>query len=60
MHDELVYEVPAGTVQQSAMTVKDIMENMTERFNMSVDMKVNVKAGPTWASLQNAFDYNDQ
>ncbi|MFZ5814561.1 MAG: DNA polymerase I [Bacillota bacterium] len=49
VHDELVFECPEGEVQDLARLVKREMEGA---MKLDVPLKVEVKAGPDWYSVQ--------
>lgn len=45
VHDELVFEVPEGEVEQLTRLATDTMEHV---MDLSVPLKVEAKAGPNW------------
>jgi DNA polymerase-1 len=49
IHDELVFEVPADTVELLAALVN---EEMTSVLPLRVPLKVDLKSGPTWADTE--------
>ncbi|XP_035912100.1 DNA polymerase theta [Anopheles stephensi] len=49
MHDELVYEVPRTQLVKVAKLLKSSMENCAK---LSVPLRVKLKAGPSWGTLQ--------
>jgi DNA polymerase-1 len=51
IHDELLFEVKNDILNQAATILKDAMEKV---YSLSVPLKVHVKHGPTWGSL-NSF-----
>ena len=48
VHDELVFEVPAGDVERLAVAVAERMERA---FELSVPVRVDVKAGSNWEEM---------
>ena len=49
VHDELIFEVPEGEVDQTIAVVKDVMENATmPTLKMSVPLKVDAQAADNW------------
>ncbi|XP_050073096.1 DNA polymerase theta [Anopheles maculipalpis] len=49
MHDELIYEVPRNQLAKVAKLLKSSMENCAK---LSVPLRVKLKAGPSWGTLQ--------
>jgi DNA polymerase-1 len=49
VHDELVFEVPKGKVQELSKRIKQIME---EAFKLSVPIVVDVKSGRNWDEMK--------
>ncbi|MFV1964787.1 MAG: DNA polymerase I [Pirellulaceae bacterium] len=49
IHDELVFEVPSGELSDLVMMVT---EEMTSAGCLDVPLRVDVKAGPTWAACE--------
>ncbi len=49
IHDELVFEVPASRLHDLAVLVS---EEMAHAYPLNVPLKVDVKAGPNWASAE--------
>lgn len=45
VHDELVFDVPKGEVEEMTSLVRDVMENI---YKMSVPLKVDIEYGKTW------------
>ncbi len=50
VHDELVFDCPAGELQSLAVDIKRVMENT---LTLSVPIEVTVKAGMNWAEMKN-------
>lgn len=48
VHDELVFDVPEGELEEVADLVRKTMENAV---SLDVPLKVDVKAGPNWLEL---------
>jgi DNA polymerase-1 len=48
VHDELLFEVPEGEVEQLAATVRETMEGAVP---LDVPLTVDVKVGPDWESM---------
>ena len=49
VHDELIFEVPEGEVDQTIAVVKDVMENATmPTLKMSVPLKVDAQSADNW------------
>ena len=48
VHDELVFELPVEEEQELVAMLQDVMPNALE---MSVPVQIDVKTGPTWASM---------
>ena len=49
VHDELTFEVPP---QEMAAMKEMILELMPSALELSVPLKVELKAGPTWGDLE--------
>uniref|UniRef100_A0A182QX53 DNA polymerase theta n=1 Tax=Anopheles farauti TaxID=69004 RepID=A0A182QX53_9DIPT len=49
LHDELIYEVPRNQLQKVAKILRSSMENCAK---LSVPLRVKLKAGPTWGTMQ--------
>ena len=49
VHDELVFELPPKELPAVAAGVKELMENI---FPLLVPLKIDLKAGPDWYSLE--------
>ncbi|MDO8474094.1 MAG: DNA polymerase [bacterium] len=49
IHDELLFEIADDIVKESALKIKQIME---EIIQLSVPLVVQVKTGPTWGSME--------
>ncbi|XP_041773751.1 DNA polymerase theta [Anopheles merus] len=49
MHDELIYEVPRSQLHKIAKILKSSMENCAK---LSVPLRVKLKAGPSWGTMQ--------
>ncbi len=49
VHDELVFEVPEGEVEEVAVTVREAMEDVVE---LSVPLPVDLAWGPNWADAK--------
>ena len=49
IHDELIFEVPAGELPGLAALVA---EEMTGAAKLRVPLKVDLKAGPNWADAR--------
>ncbi|NPV52965.1 MAG: DNA polymerase I [Firmicutes bacterium] len=49
VHDELVFEVPEEELDIVGKLVRDVMENAVQ---LSVPLKVDVKAGPNWLDME--------
>uniref|UniRef100_A0A182JNC4 DNA polymerase theta n=1 Tax=Anopheles christyi TaxID=43041 RepID=A0A182JNC4_9DIPT len=49
MHDELIYEVPRNLLHKVAKILKSSMENCAK---LSVPLRVKLKAGPSWGTMQ--------
>ncbi len=49
VHDELVFEVPAGTAAPMAKTLQAIMEGV---IDLKVPIVTEAKAGPNWAQME--------
>uniref|UniRef100_A0A182PQA8 DNA polymerase theta n=1 Tax=Anopheles epiroticus TaxID=199890 RepID=A0A182PQA8_9DIPT len=49
MHDELIYEVPRNQLHKVAKILKSSMENCAK---LSVPLRVKLKAGPSWGTMQ--------
>ncbi len=49
VHDELVFEVPAGETERFSATVKEEMEGA---FQLNVPLKVDIKSGLNWAEMK--------
>ncbi|XP_053664088.1 DNA polymerase theta [Anopheles marshallii] len=49
MHDELIYEVPRKQLPKVAKILKSSMENCAK---LSVPLRVKLKAGPSWGTMQ--------
>ncbi len=49
VHDELVFEVPEGELKESALLVREIMEQV---IALSVPLTVDLKHGPNWLDMQ--------
>ncbi|MCL4517362.1 MAG: DNA polymerase I [Firmicutes bacterium] len=49
VHDELVFEAPAGEVERVAGVIRATMQ---EAVPLSVPLKVDVKVGPNWRDVQ--------
>ncbi|XP_052896497.1 DNA polymerase theta [Anopheles moucheti] len=49
MHDELIYEVPRKQLPKVAKILKSSMENCAK---LSVPLRVKLKTGPTWGTMQ--------
>ena len=48
VHDELVFELPVEEEQELVSMLQQVMPNALE---MSVPLQIDVKTGPTWASM---------
>ncbi|NLC11435.1 MAG: hypothetical protein GX767_04185, partial [Firmicutes bacterium] len=48
VHDELIIEVPPTSLEEVARLVKKCME---EAINLSVPLKVDIKAGSNWYEM---------
>lgn len=48
VHDELVFELPVEEEQGLVAMLQDVMPNALE---MSVPLQIDIKTGPTWASM---------
>ncbi len=48
VHDELVFELPVEEEQTLVEMLQDVMPNALE---MSVPLQIDIKTGPTWASM---------
>ncbi len=48
VHDELVFELPVEEEQELVSMLQQVMPNALE---MSVPLRIDVKTGPTWASM---------
>lgn len=49
VHDELVFEVPEGRIEQAKTIVREAMDSV---YPFDVPLVVNVGAGPTWAEAK--------
>ncbi|HEY8517788.1 MAG TPA: DNA polymerase I [Candidatus Binatia bacterium] len=49
VHDELLFEVPEGEVDEAGRLVRRCMESVVE---LAVPLVVELKSGPNWAALQ--------
>jgi DNA polymerase-1 len=49
VHDELVFDVPEGQVEEVAEVVRETMQHALE---LGVPLEVEVKAGPDWYDMQ--------
>ncbi|MBI4262628.1 DNA polymerase I [Candidatus Uhrbacteria bacterium] len=49
VHDELVFEVAADAVDETAVMVKEVMEHITK---LSVPIKVEIEVGENWGALE--------
>uniref|UniRef100_A0A182NH52 DNA polymerase theta n=1 Tax=Anopheles dirus TaxID=7168 RepID=A0A182NH52_9DIPT len=49
LHDELIYEVPRSQLHKVAKILKSSMENCAK---LSVPLRVKLKAGPSWGTMQ--------
>jgi DNA polymerase-1 len=49
VHDELVFEIPAGDVERLAPSIKEIMEGA---YKLRVPLVAELKAGPNWAEMK--------
>jgi DNA polymerase I-like protein with 3'-5' exonuclease and polymerase domains len=52
VHDSVLLEVPEGLVEETRRIVRDAMETLPEGF--TVPLKVEIKAGRTWAPEQSS------
>jgi DNA polymerase-1 len=51
VHDELVFEVPEGKVDQATKVVRDVMASAAEpAIKLSVPLGVEIGAGPNWGA----------
>ncbi|MDP2637355.1 MAG: DNA polymerase A family protein, partial [bacterium] len=50
IHDELLFEIPSGTIPQLAKDIEMIMEGA---LSLAVPLEVDVKKGPNWGELKN-------
>jgi DNA polymerase-1 len=48
VHDELIFEVPDGELEQARELVKEKMERAVE---LSVPLRVSLEVGPTWGDI---------
>ena len=48
VHDELLFELPVDEEQDLVAMLQDVMPNALE---MSVPLGIDIKTGPTWASM---------
>jgi DNA polymerase-1 len=48
VHDELVFEVPEEELQNAVPMIQNEMENVME---LSVPLKVSIRAGKNWAKV---------
>jgi DNA polymerase-1 len=48
VHDELVFECPAGEVQECARRIQDVMRSA---YALSVPLRTDAKFGPNWAEM---------
>jgi len=49
IHDELIFEVPSDQLHQLAGLVT---EEMVGVYTLNVPLKVDIKAGPSWAATE--------
>jgi DNA polymerase-1 len=49
VHDELIFEMPAGEVREAAREIKGIMESV---YQLAVPLKVEIEAGDNWGALE--------
>ena len=49
IHDELLFEIPSGTMPQLARTIETVMEGA---LPLAVPLEVDVKKGPNWGELK--------
>ncbi len=49
IHDELLFEVADGKIEETYPSIKDIMENV---YKLSVPLDVDVSVGPSWGELK--------
>lgn len=49
IHDEILFDLPQVELEETASRVKEVMENV---FDLTVPLKVSLKAGPNWAQLR--------
>lgn len=50
VHDELVFEVPEGELEESALLIREVMEKVIN--NLAVPLSVDIKYGPNWLDMQ--------
>jgi DNA polymerase-1 len=49
VHDELLFEVPAGKEQEAGARAKELMEEVGRRLNLLVPLRADVGHGRSWA-----------
>ena len=54
IHDELIFEAPAGEVRYLAGVLREEMSGVYP--SLRVPLKVDVKAGPNWADAREVFN----
>jgi DNA polymerase-1 len=51
VHDELVFEVPEGEVEQASAVIRNVMERAAEpAVTLSVPLGVDIGTGPNWGA----------
>jgi DNA polymerase-1 len=49
IHDELLFEIADGMVEEASRPIKELMENIVE---LRVPLRVDVKKGKNWADVE--------
>jgi DNA polymerase-1 len=49
IHDELLFEMADGIIEETYPKIKDIMENV---YKLTVPLQVDVSTGPSWGELK--------
>lgn len=52
VHDELLFEVSAGAVDEVCSLVRRVMEGARQAWGLSVALPVKLGVGPSWGQLQ--------